>query len=240
MLTVREPERRGTRTAEEPSFADALAHIRRHFAFYGNFTLGLSLLTMLFNAVAFWIPAYLVREHSLRPIEIALTYGPIMLVFGSAGIVAGGFWADMQRQRGRLDAEVRTAVISALLLWPVAAAAFQMPSATLMLTLLAPLLFLSSLPFGIAAAALQLVTPNRLRARVSAIYLLVINLTGIGFGSTAAALLTDYVFRDERRVGDSVSLLAAVTAPLAALVLARSLGAYRAMQQRNDAVPAAV
>lgn len=230
MLTVREPPRRGTTGTEPLAFSAAFGWIRTHARFYVPFTLGMSLLTMLFNAVAFWTPSYLTRMHGYTPIEIALTYGPLMFVFGALGIVAGGTAADLLRRRGRRDAELLVGVYSALALWPVAVLAFQVPGATATLVLLAPLLFLSSFPFGAAMAALQTATPNRYRARTSALYLLVINLTGIGFGSTAAALATDYVFRDEQRVGDSVSLVAAVCAPLAAIALALGVATYRRMQ----------
>jgi hypothetical protein len=78
----------------------------------------------------------------------------------------------------------------------------------------------------------QLVTPNQLRARVSALYLMVINLTGIGFGATAAALISDHVLHDERRIGDGVAIVAAVGLPLAAVLLGKARRHYRAMQAR--------
>jgi MFS family permease len=259
LLTVREPLRRGTggtgggtggigrgtgsgntiegsalaghgTAATPPGFGAVLAHVRAHARFYAALTLGVSLLTLLFNAVAFWVPAHLIRVHGFTPVRIAFTYGPLMFVFGALGIVAGGWLADRLRALGRQDAELRVGVWSALLLWPVAVLAFQVADARLMLALLAPLLFLSSFPFGAASAAIQLVTPNRFRARTSALYLLVINLTGIGFGATAASMVSDYLLHDDRRIGDGVSLVAAIAAPLAALVLASGMRAYRNMQ----------
>jgi hypothetical protein len=103
------------------------------------------------------------------------------------------------RARGRADAELRTGIIGALCRWPFAA----------------------------AAATLQLVTPNRMRGQVSAVYLLVVNLTGIGLGGTVTALLTDRVFGDDAAVGYSMALVGAVTAPLAALVLRAGLPHFR-------------
>jgi MFS family permease len=236
LLTVREPERRGVGVAgaaashTAAAFADVLTHVRAHARFYGGLTAGVSLLTLLFNAVAFWVPAHMMRVHEFTPSKVALTYGPIMFVFGALGIVAGGMLADRLRARGIRDAELRVGTLSALALWPVAVAAFQVSNPTVMIWLLAPLLFLSSFPFGAASAAIQLVTPNRFRARASALYLLVINLTGIGFGATAASAISDFVLRDERRVGDGVAFVALVAAPLAAALLAWAMPRYRAMQ----------
>jgi MFS family permease len=234
LLTVREPERRGRLDAAQPRFGAVLRHMREHARFYASLTFGVSLLTMLFNAVAFWVPAHLIRVHGFEPVRIAFTYGPIMFVFGALGIVAGGWLADRLRARGVLDAELRVGAWSALALWPVALFTFQVRDPDLMVASLAPLLFLSSFPFGAAAAAIQLVTPNQFRARASALYLLVINLTGIGFGATAASAVSDYVLRDDQRIGDGVSVVAAIAAPLAALLLWYGLPAYRAMQTGAD------
>jgi MFS family permease len=230
LLTVREPERRGRLDAVQPAFSAVLAFMRQHLRFYASLTFGVSLLTMLFNAVAFWVPAHLIRVHGFEPVRIAFTYGPLMFVFGALGIVAGGWLADRLRARGVLDAELRVGAWSALALWPIALFTFQVRDADLMVASLAPLLFLSSFPFGAASAAIQLVTPNRLRARASALYLLVINLTGIGFGATAASAVSDYLLHDDRRIGDGVSVVAAIAAPVAGLLLFYGLKPYRAMQ----------
>jgi MFS family permease len=234
MLTVKEPPRSPQPAALAESFRAAIDFLATHARFYGALTLGIACLTLLFNAVAFWTPAFLMRVHGLTPARVAMTYGPLMFVFGALGIYAGGALADLLRRRGRRDAELLVGIGSALALGPVTVFAFQAESATVALTLMAPLLALSSLPFGAASAALQLVTPNRYRARASALYLLVVNLTGIGFGSTAAALVTDFTFRDELRVGDSVSVVAAIAAPLAALTLWGGLRSYRSMQEPKD------
>ena len=230
VLTIREPARRGVHSATQPTFGAVLLHVRQHFGFYGGLTFGVSLLTMLFNAVAFWTPAHLIRVFAMQPRDIAFSYGPLMFVFGALGIVSGGICADWLRKRGRTDAELRVALWSALLLWPVAVTTFSVGDATTMLALLGPLLFLSSFPFGAASAAIQLVTPNQFRARTSALYLLVINLTGIGLGATTASLVSDYLLRDEQRIGAGVALVAAVAAPLAALLLGLAMRRYRAMQ----------
>jgi len=234
LLTVREPERRGRLDAAQPGFGAVLRYMREHARFYASLTFGISLLTMLFNAVAFWVPAHMIRVHGFEPVRIAFTYGPIMFVFGALGIIVGGWLADRLRARGVLDAEMRVGAWSALALWPVALFTFQVRDPCLMVASLAPLLFLSSFPFGAAAAAIQLVTPNQFRARASALYLLVINLTGIGFGATAASAVSDYLLRDDQRIGDGVSVVAAIAAPLAALLLWYGLKPYRTMQGGAD------
>lgn len=228
LLSVREPVRReATASTTGVRYADVWRRIREHAGFYANLIFGVSMLTLTFNAVAFWIPAHLLRVHELSPLQVAFSYGPIMFVAGSLGILAGGVLADRWRSAGRADAELQVVLYGALALGPLVIAAFQLRDATLAIALLAPLLFVTSFPFGAASAALQMVTPNRFRARTSAIYLLVINLLGIGLGSSAASFVSDVVLKDEQRIGDGVTAVAAVAAPLAAWLIHRARPTYR-------------
>ncbi len=102
-----------------------------------------------------------------------------------------------------------------------------MPSATLVLVLYGPLMFFGSFGFGAAAAALQLITPNAMRGQVSAVYLFVVNLVGIGLGPFLVGAVTDRVLGDPAAVGDSIALVAGSAAPLAALALWIGLPDYR-------------
>jgi MFS family permease len=230
MMTVKEPPRRGG-TAELPSFGAVISHLLNHKSFYLNFFFGVSCLTLLFNGIAFWFPAHLMRTFGVDPLFVAFTYGPIMFVAGAAGILTGGILADRWRAEGNHNAEIRVALVSAILLWPISIATFQVGDVALALTLAVPTLFLSSFPFGAASSAIQLVTPNQLRARVSAIYLLVINIIGIGLGATVASAISDYIFADEKRIGDGISIVALVSAPLASLLFWRCQTTFRALQQ---------
>lgn len=227
LLSVREPARRDAGVATGVRYADVWRRMREEAGFYANLTFGVSMLTLTFNAVAFWVPAHLLRTHELSPLQVAFSYGPIMFVAGSLGILAGGTLADRWRAAGRADAELQVIMYSALALAPLVIAAFQVSDAALAIALLAPLLFVTSFPFGAASAALQMVTPNRLRARTSAIYLLVINLLGIGLGSSAASFVSDVLLKDEQRIGDGVTAVAALAAPLAAWLIHRARPTYR-------------
>lgn len=229
MMTVDEPPRRGI-TGELPSFRAVISHLLVNRSFYLNFFFGVSCLTLLFNGIAFWFPAHLMRSFGVDALFVAFTYGPIMVVAGAAGILTGGILADRWRSSGNPTAEIYVALVSALGLWPISIATFQVGNVTLALTLAIPTLFFSSFAFGAASSAIQLVTPNQLRARVSAIYLLVINIIGIGLGATVASAISDYIFEDEKRIGDGISLVALVSTPLAAFLFWRCQRAFKELQ----------
>ncbi len=57
------------------------------------------------------------------------------------------------------------------------------------LVLLAGLNFFAGFPFAGGYAALQELTPNRMRAQATAVLLFAVNLIGGGFGPTLVALL---------------------------------------------------
>jgi hypothetical protein len=97
----------------------------------------------------------------------------------------------------------------------------------LALLLLGPVAFMSTLPYGVAAAALQDITPNQLRAQASALYLFGLGLLGLGLGPAGVGFATDRVFADPMAVGRSIALVCAIAGPLAILGLYIGFGAYR-------------
>ena len=86
--------------------------------------------------------------------------------------------------------------------------------------------FFAGFNFGGGLAALQELTPNRMRALVSAGYLLTINLIGAALGPTAVALVTDYWFADPNRLAEAISLTCAVASPLSVVMLVIGMRGY--------------
>src|SRR5690606_41325090 len=56
-------------------------------------------------------------------------------------------------------------------------------------TLFRSTVFFASFPLGIGAAALQVVVPNRLRGQLSALFLILVSIGGVGLGPTLVALV---------------------------------------------------
>src|SRR5207302_3440914 len=87
--------------------------------------------------------------------------------------------------------------------------------------------FFSSVPFGVAPAAIQRMMPNTMRAQATAVYLFVINLIGMGLGPTVVAALTEDVFGDEKAVHYSLAIVGGVSQTLAGILLLAGLKRYR-------------
>lgn len=229
VLTIHEPSRRkASRTGSlTGALRDNLRYMRGHWQVYVSHFAGFSLIGLVFNAALAWLPAYLMRVHGLKPAGAGFWLGSILLVAGVAGVLSGGWFADRMVAAGKPDGTMRVGVYSALLAIPFALSATLVPSLTLSLVLITGLVYATTLPYGAAAAALQIVTPGPMRATASALYLCILNLAGIGVGSALVALATDHVFGDDLAVGKSLALVCSIGAPLAAIVIAWGLPHFR-------------
>lgn len=233
VMTLREPMRRGAKTASEPSprlrtaLAALLSHMRGNRQTYTAHLLGFSLLGVVFNGTMAWFPAYLTRVFEVPPARSGFWIGSLLLVFGTLGVLVGGWLTDRGRQNGQLDSSMRVGLWSALCALPFCVGTTLTSSFTLCLIGFAGLMFFTSMPYGAAATAIQLVTPARMRATASSLYLCCLNLIGLGGGSTLVALFTDFLFRSDLAVGKSLALANGIVAPLAALVLWWGLPHFR-------------
>lgn len=230
ILTIEEPERRhlaGGVATQRLVTSQILAWLGAHRRLYFMHFAGFAMMTLLFNAIMAWAPELFIRIHGMERGAIGIRLGVLAAVFGGAGIVCGGIYSDWLARRGDTAAPMRAGLTGCALLAPFAVAAPLAGDPSLALWLFAPLLFFVSFPFGPAASALQMITPARMRAQVSALYLFIVNLTGIGFGGTATALMTDYVFRDGMKLHLAMASIAALGGTLAVILLALSLRPFR-------------
>ena len=232
VMTLPEPLRRGKSSAAAPfslraALGALLAHMRSNRQTYVAHLLGFSLLGVVFNATMAWFPAYLTRVFEVPPGRSGIWIGSLLLVFGTLGVLVGGWLTDRGRQKGQLDSSMRVGLLSALCALPFGVGTTLTSSFTLCLIGFAGLMFFTSMPYGAAATAIQLVTPARMRATASSLYLCCLNLIGLGGGSTLVALFTDYLFRSDLAVGKSLALANGIVAPLAALVLWWGLPYFR-------------
>jgi len=215
MLTVREPVRRhvrqaGTETSIPAALRDCLRHMRAHWQTYSAHLLGFALLGLVFNATIAWMPSYLIRIFALAPGQAGFWVGIALLVFGTLGVLTGGWLTDRWNAAGHTDAAMRVGLTCAVCTVPFALSATLVPSLPTSIALFAGLVFFTSMPFGAAAVAIQIVTPPLMRATASSMYLCVLNLVGLGLGPTLVALFTDYLFGDDAAVGRSMALTAAL------------------------------
>jgi MFS family permease len=188
---------------------------------------GFAMISFVSYGTGAWIPSFFIRTHGWTPGEVGLVYGLIVMIFGAAGIVFGGWLTDRWLKRGFGDAALRVGLWSAGLIAAFGGLYLLMPGGALAATLMAPTVFLMGMPFGAAPAAIQEIVPNEMRGQTSAVYLFLVNLIGLGIGPTAVALVTDFVFHDDGMVGWSMFIVSSVASLCAVALLAAGLRPYR-------------
>ena len=212
-LTVREPVRRGGGTTGRPLQA-VIGWLSDHRLAYLGMIGALSLMIFVSNAASAWIPAFLQRRFGWDAPTVGAHYGPLVLVCGAAGALAGGLVAVFLRRMGLRRANLVASLGGFLLAGPLAALYPLAPDAGVALGLIGAMVFAQGLTFGGGYAALQEMTPPRMRAQVTALNGLAVNLIGAGLGPLAVALVTDRLLADPARIHLALSGVAAAATPV--------------------------
>lgn len=238
LLTVRDPQRLGLRRdaqgrARKPSIRDTFRFLGRHRRTFFCHYLGFSFYAMVLFALLGWTPAFYMRKFGLSPVDVGYMLGIVVLVANTAGVFCGGWLMDGLAKRGYRDAPLRAGVIGAVGMAVPAVAFTQVDSLAWSVGLLLPAMFFASFPMPTSTAAMQILPPNQIRAQVSALFLLISNLIGLGAGTTAVALLTDRLFQRPAAVGESLSLLIGVATVLCVGLLAAGCASYRKSLDRE-------
>ena len=69
--------------------------------------------------------------------------------------------------------------------------------------------------------------PNEMRAQISAVWMLCMNLISTIMGPTMVGFITVYVLMDDMAVGQSIALVNAISAPVSAFILWVGLKRFR-------------
>jgi MFS family permease len=228
-MTLREPARRHRPgAATKASVGDTVRYMLARWRPYTALILGFSVLGMVMNVFQIYGVQYFVRVLGVPLADAGFRVGAAIAVFGTLGILTGGWLTDRWRAAGRVDAAMRVGLTAAASLIPFAALCTVLGDLTLSTLFLIPIGFFTSFAFGAGATAVVILTPPPMRAQASAIYLLFVNLIGIGLAPFATAALTQYVFGDDLAVGMSSAIVAGGAAVVATLLFTWGLPHFRA------------
>ncbi len=224
LYAIREPVRRGSaRAVGRIPLRQVLSYMGRNRRTFLCHNFGLGLTAFGTYAGGAWDPTFFIRTYGWSAERAGVVLGAIIMIAGSAGIVAGGRFADWLAERGHRDSKMRVAMYATLANVPLALAMYSSPNAALAAVLFVPHLFFTSAPYGVAPAAIQEMMPNAMRGQASALYLLVNTLVGLGLGPTAVALLTDYAFHNDAAIRYSLLIVSASGSLASAAVLGLGL-----------------
>ncbi|MEZ5042206.1 MAG: MFS transporter [Saprospiraceae bacterium] len=233
MFTIKEPLRRSLegQVKAVPQKAIPLrvlfAHFRQHSKTYLYLNLGIGCWSILTYGSGAWEPTFLIRSFGYSIREAGVVMGLFLLIFSTTGVFFGGWVADRLLEKGYQDAKIRVILWCIIISIPMGIIYPAIPNERLMLVSLAFFLFITKAPIGLAAAAIQEITPNEMRGQASAVYLFFLNLIGLGFGPTLIALLTDFVFQEENMLRYSILSVGLVVGGISAWCFWKCLKPYR-------------
>lgn len=233
-LLIREPPRRGSGGATPLSLGEVVAVVRERGRALALMFAGFCMVTLVSYTFFVWTPTVFQRSFGWSPREAGVAFGLVILTFGTMGAFLGGWLTDVFTRRGYLDAPLRVAAFGFVGCGVFGGLAPLMPTATAALALLAPALMLSNIPYACAGTSIQLVTPNRARAQVTALYITLITLVGLGVGPTVVGLMTDYVFENPADVRYSLAIVVSVPAPIMFTLLSIAWRPYRALRAAKE------
>jgi MFS family permease len=227
--TLREPLRRGrVGAATSIPVREVVRFLIDNRRAYGPMFLGLAFNSVVFFGIQTWTPSFFTRTFGWTAAQIGVIFGLVILIVAPIGLMCGSFLAERFAKRGRADANLLVTLIAFALAVPASILFPLMPTPQLSIAMLGVLFFVAMLSPGPQNAALQIITPNRMRGQVTALYLFIFNAIGFGSGATVVAFVTNHIYRNEAMVGYSMVTVGAVLGPIAALLIWSGLKPYAA------------
>jgi len=226
LFTVREPVRRGRKTTGSVPLREVGAFLLQNRALYIPLLLSIGIGSIETVGLMTWRPAFYERTYGWTAGQIGPLLGLSMLISTPIALIAGTWLAEFMNKRGGPDAMLRVCFITQAISAPFAIATSLMPSPWLAFGcgICASIFGMMSAPAQ--NSAIQMVTPNEMRAQISAVYLFTISVIGTALGPLIVALVTDFLLKDEAMLRYSMCGFAAVMAPGGAYLMFRAMKPY--------------
>ena len=218
-FALKEPPRRATeiRDGEEllgNEMKDALGYVGRNIGPYAGFISLACVMTICAYSQGF-LPSVFNRTWGWETEHYAYVNAVVLLLSGPPAVFGAGWLSDRWAQAGRDDAPLRLLVIGFLVMIPTAILPMFMPTGELAFVFL----FFNTSAIGIITAmalnALLAITPSQVRGQITALYYIVISLSGLFLGPSTVGYLSTNVFgEDELRLAFATTCFAYALVPL--------------------------
>ena len=233
LLAVREPPRRGLIKAADDTIPDRLplsqviSFMLKNGHFYTQHFLAMAMMACLGYAVGAWLPTVMARTYGVQPGLVGQVLGISTITLNTLGVFVAGRICDRLTAKGHTDAPIWVCLGTAIAVVVTSALPAFMPTATLGLAMMC----LAGFPFhgyvAMGPMAVNQVTPNQMRAQVSAVYLFTVNLIGLGLGPYLVPMISDYILRDPMQIRWGLLVVVVVSGTISAILLWRVRAVYR-------------
>lgn len=230
MATVKEPFRHGMVNRDGQLIDSGLGATKdfftKHFNAYAVMFLGFGLQGAMAIGFFAWTTPLFNRIHGWETSQIGLTFGSIIMVMGTLGIILGGAIADKLLQKGEQHAYIKVSIWAVIGATICAGSAAIVPSPIMAWVLLCPAVAFFGMPVALAPAAVNYITPNRFRGQAIAIYIFVVGMINNVIGPFSVGFLNDYLYKDPMAINYSMLTIAIVFGSIATLILISSIKFY--------------
>ncbi|MEL6686829.1 MAG: MFS transporter [Pseudomonadota bacterium] len=203
----------------EASVIDVVAHLRSARGLYAPIFLGLLFVQMMVYAIATWFASVFIRQYGLSITDTGYAFGFVALIFGTSGAIFGPYLVSRLERANISHAIFRIAALAVAISVPGAIFAPIAPSLSLSIGALCVAMFGLSAGSALPALLPQLIAPNAVRARVTALYFFIANIVGLGLTPVLIGLLNDLRPFGLEGVHQSLTFLAAIILPLSLSVI---------------------
>lgn len=205
-VVLPDPRPGGAKPSPVP-FRAVLAHVGAHRWFFWPVLLGVSAVNLSVIGSVSWLPAMLMRSHGLSAEQAGYAAGTALIAGGLIGML--GFGAAMDRIGGGTSAARLRFCGTAAAIAATAGLAFPLVGDPALAMILFAAFF--SAAAGVVSAGpsvLQQFAPAGMKATVAAIYVVLVNLAGIGIGPSVTAGLSDLLFQGPDGIRHAIAVVA--------------------------------
>jgi predicted MFS family arabinose efflux permease len=202
MFTLKEPRKLGlavtNSSIKTPGFGEAMAVLGKKKSYVYS-VLAVTMISFLGYGHAVFMPQMYARSYGLDLRTIGTISALTALLAGGLGTFLGGVLAD-RAAKSDVRAYITMPAIALLVGTPFFLIALTTKNLTLTIVMLAFPTFLNAMWYGPIYAAVQGLSPVRMRATAVAIMLFVINMIGLGLGPLLIGIGSD-MFANQLFVG---------------------------------------
>jgi MFS family permease len=227
MMLLPEPARRGKPIVRgaSVSYLGVFKFMRANWRIFLPMFAAVMLSGIESGGTQMWRPAFYERSYGWLPQQSGLAVGISQLIAAPLGLFVG-IWVVERVARRNDDANLRVCGMAWMIAAPGMIASPLMPTPELAVALGAIATFFSTMAAPTQNAAMQSVTPNVLRGKLTALYLLAYTLAGQGIGPSFIAAITEHVVGSEAGLRYALAGSAAVMMPLAVITMRLGRGHY--------------
>ncbi|MBS0570207.1 MAG: MFS transporter [Proteobacteria bacterium] len=190
LLTVRDPPRRASSATRAPLALHAVARLAARKPTFWLLAFGCGSSSLVAYGLMYWLPTFLARSLGMDLVARSELLAAVILIGGVIGMGGGGWLADRLGARSKRG-YARVPAVAFLASAPLFALAILAVTPAQTFALLLVPYALALVWLGPVLAAVQHLAPAASRSTMSALFLLVNNLIGLGVGPYLFGWLSD-------------------------------------------------